>query len=69
MSQSPSPGRMGDSRLKAHLHHSEEAEVFIGGRREQDKEITGGGSKVIHVQTSTAHSDKASDSQVCNILV
>ena len=61
VSQSPSPGKMGDSRLKAHHHLSVQAEVFI--RRERGtEEIKGGGCKVLYVQTSPVHSHKASDS-------
>ena len=60
---------MGDSCLKAHLHLSVATEVFIRGRGEQNKEIKGGGCKVLNLQTSTVHSDKASDGLVCIILV
>ena len=41
MSQSPSPGEMGDSCLKPHLHMSAQAEVFI--RRERGTEQRGQG--------------------------
>ena len=42
----PSPDKMGDSHLKAHLHLSVEAQAFIGGREEQNKEIKGYVEKV-----------------------
>ena len=40
-SQSPSPGKMGDSHLKTHLYNTVEAEVFI--RRERGTEQRGQG--------------------------
>ena len=45
MSQSPSPGKKGDSCLKAHLHISVQAEVLKRRRRRQNNEIKGGAWK------------------------
>ena len=60
---------MGDSRLKAHLHLSTEAEVFYEeGEGKQNKEVGGGGCKVLYKLTSTVHSDKAGGGRVCLIL-
>ena len=59
---------MGDSCLKAHLHLSVEAEVFI--RRERGTELRdeGRGLQSSLRAMSTVLSGKASDSLVCVIL-
>ena len=59
----------GDSRLKAHLQLSVEAEVFIRREKGTEQRDQGRGLQSSHVQTSTVHSDKACDSPVCIILV
>ena len=72
VSQSPSPRKM-DSHLEAHVYLSVEAEVFI--MRQKGTELGNQGGdwkvpyKVLYVQMSTVHSDKASDGPVCIILV
>ena len=61
-------GKMGDSRLKAYLHLSVKAEGFT--RRERGTERRGHrrACKVLYVQMSTVHSDKAGDGPVCVTL-
>ena len=62
MSQSPSPGEMGDSCLKPHLHMSAQAEVFITrerGTEQRSREGVARFSPCRRAQTSTAHSDKS----------
>ena len=66
--QRSSPGKMGNSCLKVHFHLSLEAEVFI--RRERGIEQIGQkdqgrGMKILYMQTSTVHSNKASDGPMC----
>ena len=60
---------MGDSHLKAHLNISAGRGFYEEGEGKQKKEIKGEGWKVLYVQKSSVHSDKASDGLVCVILV
>ena len=60
---------MGDSFLKAHLHISVEAEVFIRRKRKMEERDQGRGVKSSLKQMSTVHSDKASGGPACISLV
>lgn len=74
-------GRRGDSHLRAHLLEDGglasrgPSPPLGGGRgfkrrvRGQNKEIRGGDCKVLYMPMSTVHSGKASDSEVCVVLV
>ena len=56
-SQSPSPPLSGGS------------EFYKEGGETEQRDQGGGGFEVLYVQTSTVHSNKASDSLVCIVLV
>ena len=60
---------VGDSCLKAHLHLSVQVEVVVRRGRGTEQRDQGRGTKVLCVQMSTVHSNKASDGPLCIILV
>ena len=62
-----SPVKMGDSLLDAHLNISVRAEMFLG--RDRGSRTKRQREGVPYMQVSTVHSDEASDSLVCIILV